>query len=84
MNKYVIKILNTIDVIIRPAKDSHLARRLEKLPTPELDHFAISIPVVSTLFFHTIPNYQLIKVTVHTIGLSLVRVAEKLNYAIFS
>ena len=32
----MIKILNTIHVIIRPAKDSifpHLARRLEKLPT---------------------------------------------------
>ena len=50
----------------------------------ELDYFVISIPVASTLFFLTIPNYQLIKVTVHTIGLSLVRVAEKLNYAIFS
>ena len=50
----------------------------------ELDYFAISIPVVSTLFFHTIPNHQLIKVKVHTIGLSIVRVEEKLNYAIFS
>ena len=50
----------------------------------ELDYFAISIPVVSTLFFHTIPNYQLIKVTVQTIGLSLIRVAEKFNYAISS
>ena len=39
MNKYVIKTLNTIHVIIRPAKDSifpHLARRLEKLPTPDI------------------------------------------------
>jgi len=39
VNKYVIKTLNTIHVIIRPAKDSifpHLARRLEKLPTPGL------------------------------------------------
>ena len=37
MNKFVIKILNTIYVITRPTKDfifPHLARRLEKLPTP--------------------------------------------------
>ena len=40
MNKYVIKILNTINVITRPTKDfifRHLARRLEKLPTPVVD-----------------------------------------------
>ena len=39
----MIKTLNTIHVIIRPAKDSifpHLARRLEKLPTPALDNLA--------------------------------------------
>ena len=40
VNKYVIKILNTIHVIlIRPAKDFiflHLARRLEKLPASGL------------------------------------------------
>ena len=39
MNKFVIKILNTIYVIIRPTKDfifPNLARRLEKLPTPRL------------------------------------------------
>ena len=39
MNKYGIKILNTIYVIIRPTKEfifPNLARRLEKLPTPDL------------------------------------------------